>query len=335
MKKEEKSMKNIKLKLATILLLSSALMLSACAGVEEDKEKGTASQNSGAETAVEVNPDESLSITHELGEVTLEKTPENIVVFDYGTLDMLQALNVPIAGLPKSNIPAFLEEFDTDEYVNVGSLKEPDFETIYEMKPDLIFISGRAAAAYDELSKIAPTLYLAIDSEDYMGSLEHNSKVIGQIFGKDQEADAKMKSLMDKAKEIEEKATQGDEEALVILTNDGSISAYGRNSPFGIIHNALGFKEVDEEIETSTHGQNISYEYILDKNPKNLFVIDRAQVVGGEVTASKTLENDLVKETMAYKEGNIFYLDPMIWYISSGGFRSTDMMLDEVLKSLD
>lgn len=217
----------------------------------------------------------------------------------------------------------------------MGSLKEPDFETIYEMKPDLIFISGRAAAAYDELSKIAPTLYLAIDSEDYMGSLEHNSKVIGQIFGKDQEADAKMKSLMDKAKEIEEKATQGDEEALVILTNDGSISAYGRNSPFGIIHNALGFKEVDEEIETSTHGQNISYEYILDKNPKNLFVIDRAQVVGGEVTASKTLENDLVKETMAYKEGNIFYLDPMIWYISSGGFRSTDMMLDEVLKSLD
>ena len=49
MKKEEKSMKNIKLKLATILLLSSALMLSACAGVEEDKEKGTASQNSGAD----------------------------------------------------------------------------------------------------------------------------------------------------------------------------------------------------------------------------------------------------------------------------------------------
>lgn len=329
-------MKNIRIKLATTLLLTSALILSACAAGEGDKEKetGTASQSSGAETPVDANLDQSLTITHKLGVVTLDKVPEKIVVFDYGTLDMLEALNIPIAGLPKGNIPAYLEEFNSDEYVNVGSLKEPDFETIYEMKPDLIFISDRAAAAYEELSKIAPTVFLAIDAEDYMGSLEHNSKVIGQIFGKE-EAKDKMASLKDKAKEIQEKATKENEEALVILTNDGSISAYGRNSRFGIIHNALGFKEVDDKIEMSTHGQNISYEYILDKNPKNLFVIDRAQVVGGEITASKTLENDLVKETTAYKEGNIFYLDPMIWYISSGGFRSTDMMLDEVSKSLD
>lgn len=328
-------MKNIKIKLATTLLLSTALILSACAGGEKDNAKGTASESSGVETPADENIDKSLSITHKLGVVTLDKVPEKIVVFDYGTLDMLEALNIPIAGLPKGNIPAYLEEFNSDEYVNVGSLKEPDFETIFEMKPDLIFISDRAAAAYEELSKIAPTVFLAIDAEDYMGSLEHNSKVIGQIFGKEEEAKDKMASLKDKAKEIQEKATKENEEALVILTNDGSISAYGRNSRFGIIHNALGFKEVDDKIEMSTHGQNISYEYILDKNPKNLFVIDRAQVVGGEITASKTLENDLVKETTAYKEGNIFYLDPMIWYISSGGFRSTDMMLDEVSKSLD
>lgn len=328
-------MKNIKATKVASVILATAIFLSACATSDKNEENEIASNDAQVEASNAAKTNEKIKISHELGEVTLDTVPENIVVFDYGTLDMLDALDIPIKGLPKSNIPAYLEKFNSDEYTNVGSLKEPDFETIYEMAPDIIFISGRASGAYEELSKIAPTIYLAVDPEDYMGSMEHNSSILGQIFDKDEEVKEKIESLKNKANDIKAKAETEEKEALIILTNDGAISAYGKNSRFGIIHSSLGFKEVDEEIEMSTHGQNVSFEYILEKNPKTMYVIDRAQVVGGEVTASKTLENELIMETQAYKDENIFYLDPMIWYISSGGFMSTELMLEEISKTLN
>ena len=41
-----------------------------------------------------VKEGESLVVTHELGETTLNKNPKRIVVFDYGILDSLQKLEV-------------------------------------------------------------------------------------------------------------------------------------------------------------------------------------------------------------------------------------------------
>jgi iron complex transport system substrate-binding protein len=130
--------------------------------------------------------------------------------------------------------------------------------------------------------------------------------------------------------EITEKVAEKDENALVVLANDGSLSAYGRVSRFGIVHNTLGFKEADENIEEATHGMSITYEYILEKNPENLYVIDRAAVVGGETDASAAMDNDIIKETEAFKNGKIHYLNPEVWYITSGGFTGTGIILDEI-----
>ena len=38
-----------------------------------------------------------------------------------------------------------LSKYEDAKYANVGSLKEPDFEAIHALKPDVIFISGRQA----------------------------------------------------------------------------------------------------------------------------------------------------------------------------------------------
>src|SRR5690554_2144291 len=82
-----------------------------------------------------------LVVDHELGTTTVPLNPENVVVFDYGVLDALDVLGVAVAGLPASNLPPFLSQFGTDEYVNVGTLFEPDFEEIYVLNPELIIIS--------------------------------------------------------------------------------------------------------------------------------------------------------------------------------------------------
>ena len=48
-------------------------------------------------------------------------------------------------------------------------LFEPDFEKINEIKPDVTFISGRQSKVYEELNKIAPTIYLSIDDKRLYG----------------------------------------------------------------------------------------------------------------------------------------------------------------------
>lgn len=317
-----------KIKLITGLLLSSMFVLSAC---------GTSAKGTNlTETPVNETGAESSEITieHELGSAVLAKNPKKVLVFDYGLLDIMENLGVEVTGLPKATIPSFLEKYKDEKYTDVGTLKEPDFEKVFELEPDVIFISSRTAAAYEELNKIAPTIYLPVDNADYMASVEHNAEVIGKLFDKTEEASKILATLTDRVAGIKTKVEAKGENALAILANDGTLSAYGAVSRFGILHNALGFKQSDEKIEESTHGQTVTYEYILEKNPDNLFVIDRNQVVGGETNAVSTLENDIVKETNAYKNSKIVYLNPEVWYITSGGFTGTGMMLDEVEASL-
>lgn len=315
------------------ILLSATLILSACgsAAKAETPDK-TPGETQGETPGVA----EEMTITHELGEVTLEKNPQNVVVFDYGLLDIMDNLDIEVSGLPMGSIPSFLDKYnDEDVYTNLGTLKEPDFEKIFEMEPDVIFISGRTVDAYEELSKIAPTIYLTVDNEDYMSSVEANAKLIGELFQKEEIVEEKISSLKEKVEMIRGKVEEKGENALIILANDGSLSSYGAVSRFGILHNTLGFKEADENIEGSTHGQSVTYEYILEKNPDNLFVIDRAAVVGGETDASSTMENEIINETDAYKNSKIHYLNAESWYITAGGFTGTDRMLDEVEASLN
>lgn len=102
--------------------------------------------------------------------VLVDKNPKKVIVFDYGILDALDHIGEDIIGLPKKSVPPYLDKYKSDEYVDLGTLQEPNFETIYELKPDVIIISARQASLYDEFKKIAPTIYLSIDGGDYINT---------------------------------------------------------------------------------------------------------------------------------------------------------------------
>lgn len=114
------------------------------------------------------------------------------------------------------------------------------------------------------------------------------------------------------------------------MANDGNLSVYGPGSRFGLIHDEFGFAPVDEGIQVANHGQSVSFEYILEKDPDYIFVIDRAAVTGGSVSARQMFENEIIKETLAYKKGNIIYLNSEIWYVASGGLSGTFTMIEDI-----
>lgn len=273
----------------------------------------------------------TITVTHEYGETPVTENPENVVVFDFGVLDALDYMGVEVTGLPLSgSLPTHLSKFESDEYANAGSLKEPDLEAVYEMNPDLIIISGRQADYYEELNEIAPTIYMAIDNENYLDSFRENMTLLGDIFNKEEVVEAGLKEVTEKVVALNKEVTELGVNALVTLTNEGVVTAYGASSRFGIIHNAFGFAEADTNIEASTHGSKVSFEYINDLNPDYLFVVDRGAVTGGEATAQGTLDNELINSTDAAKNGNIVYLDAAVWYTATGGFTSTLKMVEEV-----
>lgn len=311
------------------------MMLAFTAAVTAACGSGSAEENSGEESEASGDSSEEVTVTHELGETTVEGTPETVVVFDYGVLDSLDKLDIEVAGVAKDSLPSYLEKYEGDEYENIGSLKEPDFEKINEIDPDLIIISGRQAEAYEELEGIAPTLYSAVDAANYMPSFEESMNNLGQVFNKEAEIEEEVTAIQDQIEEVKAQTEETDGEALVVLANDGSLSAFGPGSRYGLIHDEFGFTPADENIEADTrHGQNVSFEYVAEQDPEHLFVVDRGAVVGGESSSEQVLDNDLMQGTQAVENDNVTYLDPEVWYLSGGGLTSVSMMADEIQESV-
>ncbi len=313
-----------------------AVVMAACGNNNAKTETTEPAGNAATPTENAATPAESkeVTITHKLGEAKLQTNPQKVVVFDFGILDSLDKLGVEVAGVPQANIPPYLKKYEDKKYANVGSLKEPDFEAINALDPDLIIISGRQQDAYEELNKIAPTVFLGVDNTKLVDSFKENMITLGQIFDKQAQIDEELVKIDTSIKDIHDKATSSGKNGLIVLANEGKLSAYGAGSRFGIIHDVLGFTPADAKIEVSTHGQSVTSEFIAEKNPDYLFVVDRSSVVaaeGAEATSAKdTIENDLVKNTKAFKEGHIVYLDPNYWYLSGGGLVSMVEMINEI-----
>lgn len=308
------------------LLIAAVAVLVVGCGSNSESPESTENKSDEAEA-------ETVVVEHELGTTEVAKNPENVVVFDFGVLDILDILGIEIAGLPQHLVPSYLEKYSSDDYANVGSLKEPDFETIAEINPDLIVISARQAELYDQFQEIANTVYLELDTTRYMDSFKENVAIIGEIFDKEQEVEEELASIEDSIAELKQKAEEDGQNALIILANDDKISAYGPNSRFGLIHDVFGIPAVDENIEVSTHGMNVSFEYVVEQDPDLLYVVDRSAAIG-EGTSEQLVENTLMERTKAYQNDNIFYLDPEYWYLSGGGLVSVAEMIKEIDASL-
>ena len=50
--------------------------------------------------------------------------------------------------------------------------------------------------------------------------------------------------------------------------------------------------------------------------------------------AQKVLDNDIIKQTKAYKDGHIVYLDAANWYLSFGGLESMEIIAQELERAV-
>lgn len=268
--------------------------------------------------------------------VKVKKNPKKVVVFDMGSLDTLDKLGVNVTALPKQVIPTYLSKYESDKYENVGGLKEPNFEKIAEIKPDLIIIQHRQADAFDEFSEIAPTIYMDVDNANYMESFKKNAETLGKIFDKEDKVKKELSAIDQKVASLKKQAKELKKNGLVIMANDSKMTAFGPKSRYGLIHDVFGITPADQKLEPSDkHGQSISYEYMVKTNPDYLFVVDRGAAIGEETSAKQLVENDYVKSVKAVKNNHVVYLNSDMWYLAGGGLESLNAMIDEVKKGIE
>lgn len=347
--KEEWKMKKFYL-LFTVMVL---MVLAAC-GNGESTSESEASESEGQET-VEVENQFTISDESSDGEEASEEVsetvevpvnPEKVAVFDYGALSTIHELGEAdsVVGLPKgqsaSTLPDELEAFQGDEYANLGTLKDPDFEKIAELQPEVIMISGRQAtsAMIDEFEKAAPdaqVLYVAPSNENYFEEVKHYTQMIGDIYDKSSEAESLNADLDSKIEEVKQKVADTDETMLFVMANEGELSAHGPGGRYGFLFEDLGFEPVDEEISTTRHGQAISYEYINDRNPGIILALDRGSAIGGESSSSTVLDNNVIQDVDAIKNDRVVDLDAKLWYLASGGAMTTIGQLEEIEQALE
>ena len=279
----------------------------------------------------------TVQITDANGEkAELKKNPKRVVVFDYGVADILKNLGVDaVVGLPKNGkMPEILSNYSDDKYTNVGSLKETDFEAVESLNPDLIIIGGRQAEDIDSFKEIAPTVNLAVDGQDYMNSFKTVVTDLGKLFDKEDEAKKAIDEIEAKIEKVNKTVKEKGLTASVVMANEGNISAFSAKSRYGLIYNGLGFTEADKNIDDSTHGQQVSFEYFLENKSDYVFVVDRGAVTGKGEAASKLFDNEVMNKTEVAKNGNIVYLNSVIWYTMTGGIESTNQMIDEIADAI-
>ena len=277
----------------------------------------------------------AVDVTDAQGTRDLPQRPRTVVVFDLAALDTLDALGVVVKGVPDWAMTGDLEKYRGDAYPKVGSLFEPDFEAVAALSPDLIVIGGRSQKHFAALSEIAPVLDLTPDNADFRGSVRRNAETIGKLFGKEAEVAERLHRLDATTTRLREMtADQG--RGLVVLTTGGKISAYGPGSRFSEIHDLYGLAAADPTIEATTHGQVISWEYILKANPDWLIVIDRDAAIGkAETPARALLDNELVNRTRAAQAGHVVYLDPVAMYLTSSGLRAEQAIADSFVAAFE
>ena len=276
---------------------------------------------------------EPMTIKHSQGETQLDAAPAQVLILDINALDIADAMGATPAGVLNSNLPDYLQKYATGTPA-VGSIFEPDYEAIAASGADLMVVGTRSAATYPEMSKVLPTVDLSLD-DDLFASVDRNIATLGQIFGKPDRAAEMIAELDAKVAHLNKVAPHSGT-ALILVTNGGKLGAYGPGSRVGWIHSKLGFAPVEDNIDDRFHGGDvISYEYILEKNPDWIFVIDRDAGVGEAGDGARAmLDNALMARTKAVQTGHVVYLDPHAAYIAFGGYTALNRLLDQLTEAL-
>lgn len=321
-------------RLAIAVLLAAMAVLQGCT----DKTASVPPAPAASATQPAFAP---ITIVHKLGTTVIEQRPRRVAVLDMNEVDFLDQLGVPVAGMVKDYVPHFLIRYKDDQDIrDLGAIVQPNLEHIHALQPDLVLMTSIQANHYQELSQIAPTLHFDVDYQNseskHIEVVKQHLLTLGRIFGKEDLARQKAAELDAKVADARKVTQERPEKALIVLHNNGAFSAFGVQSRYGFVFDALGVKPASTAIEAGLHGQPISSEFIQQAIPDIIYVVDRTAVMEHRpVMTAEQMANPLLRQTNAWKNGRVVFVDADAWYITAASVTSLKRVIDDVLRGYE
>jgi iron complex transport system substrate-binding protein len=175
------------------------------------------------------------------GSIDVPDNPLRVVTLEPVELDTTVALGiVPVGTAVLSEIAGVPTYLGTEAagIATVGTVAEPTIEDIAAAQPDLILgTETRHAQYYDQLSAIAPTVFIASQSDPWRDSV----RFVGRVLGKEAKAEELLTAYDDRCAEIAEKHDTAGKTAQLIRPRSGELTLYGPSSFAGSTLECAGF----------------------------------------------------------------------------------------------
>ena len=301
-----------------------AVGLSACASSGGDN----ATQPSDA-GSVSTAPGFPRTVLHDQGETVIETKPRRVVALDNSLVEAVVALGGPLVG----GIGSYRDQHGFPEYlgdavantVDVGPLATPDLEAIAALEPDLIVsASVRHEALYDELSAIAPTVFVETTGPIW----KQNIHDLGVALGEEQAAEEALRAYETRAaalgKAINEQA--GNPTVSMVRFLDGPTRLYANRSFSGIVFADMGLTRPQDQ-DVDDFSVEIGEEEIRKADADHIFVT--VYTGGGEESNQRFQRNPLWGQLEGVKAGNVHEVEDAVW-MTSVSLQGAALMMDDM-----
>ncbi|KGP85051.1 MULTISPECIES: ABC transporter substrate-binding protein [unclassified Paenibacillus] len=254
-----------------MVLLVLSLVLSACSGTS-NKEAGASTEDRGS--------NETKVVRDQFGEVTIPAHPQNMLVFDSIYAEYLIEMGV----IPQMVIfvPEVEPEYRASYFEGHGvqmieaEQYQYNYEQLLALSPDMIITVGEGMdkGAYDELTKIAPTVALESNSE-----MKQAMPKLATLFDKTEESVKVLAEFDEKAKQAQQKIAQaiGDKTVLVLRVEHNRYRFMGPKggSSSVFFYDILGLNSPEVIKDSTDWFSQFSLEFLPEMNPDYIFLEDR------------------------------------------------------------
>ncbi|MEV6060240.1 ABC transporter substrate-binding protein [Nocardia asteroides] len=273
-----------------------------------------------------------------MGQVTIPRAPQRVVVLDTAELDSTTLLGVTPVGavVPHTKTAGGFPEYlkaGLGDVTDVGPLLEPNLERIAALKPDLILSSKiRHEKVYDKLSGIAPTVF----TETTGGPWKANLAVHAKALGLDQRAADALGRYEARAHALGElikaKSNGTAPTASVIRFLAGPTRLYQNQSFSGVVLADVGLNRPANQITTDPKKimVEVSPEQIDSADADMIFV---ATIDDPGKTPKNAVTSSPVWRDLAAVKSNRVYEVPDETWMSGIGVQAAQRMLADIAQA--
>ena len=300
--------------------LLAATLLAGCSTVTDGAD-ATGSTTSGEATSAAPT---TQTVEHARGTTEVPAEPLRVVVLEPVQLDTAVALGVIPVGAAvlsdEAGIPAYLGE-EAAGIESVGTVTEPSIEKIAALEPDLILgTESRHSALYDRLDEIAPTVFMATQTDPWT----ENVALVARALGDEAGAQTLLDDFDARCTEVADEHETAGQTAQLIRPRDGQLSLYGPTSFAGSALECAGFTTPERDWEDSI-SVDLSYERVFEAQA------DLVLVTTSDTSDPATMPEVITTNADAFPDAHL--VDQSFWITGVGPLGGMTVLddLDRIL----